>query len=105
MMLHDMPTGAGDERVVYVASDQDRILTICRQPEGIYRIFDGYSGWGPEQLERELLEGGWSVWEIEPDQIFTDAEKLWEFARSQIGRSILASSVNPQLMPDDPTIN
>ncbi len=98
-------------RSVYVASDQDRILDICnpghksKQPDGAYRVFDGYSGWAANQLEDELQGGGWMVWEIQPDQLFADPEMLWQMAIKQIGREILAGGIDPTKMPEDPAFN
>lgn len=97
---------------IYIASDQERILEICTpnfpendSPESDYRVFDGYAGWGAQQLEKELSGGGWLVWEIPADQLFADAEYLWRNAIRQIGRDILAGGIDPSKMPEDPAYN
>ncbi len=95
---------------IYIASDQDRILEICALDSnasnaGEYRVFDGYAGWGAEQLEKELSGGGWLVWEIPAEQLFADAEYLWRNAIRQIGRDILAGGIDPSKMPEDPAYN
>lgn len=92
---------------VAVASDQDRILEVCQQECGQqqYRIFDGYAGWGVGQLECELEQGGWMVWDIEPEHVFSDADKLWQMALRQIGRDILAGGIDPSRIPEDPAYN
>lgn len=42
------------------------------------RVFAGYSGWGPGQLERELAEDSWIVDPARVDDVFTgDPESLW----------------------------
>jgi putative transcriptional regulator len=44
-----------------------------------YRIFAGYAGWGPEQLEGELNQGAWIVLPAQGDLIFsTPVEDLWQ---------------------------
>ncbi len=90
-----------------VASDQERILEVCQNncSQEKYRIFDGYSGWGAGQLEGELQSGGWIVWEIKPEDIFSDCDQLWQTAIRQIGRDILCSSIDPSKIPDDPAFN
>jgi putative transcriptional regulator len=43
-----------------------------------FRVFSGYSGWGPDQLEREMSEGSWAVIKSKGQEIFgTPAEELW----------------------------
>ncbi len=43
------------------------------------RVFSGYSGWGPGQLESELVDRGWFVVDGEPADVFTSQpENLWE---------------------------
>lgn len=69
---------------------------------GSLRIFAGYAGWGPGQLEDELLEGAWYVVESEPGDIsYPVPERLWrEVLRRQ--RSELAMVAT---YPDDPSLN
>ncbi|MEU6853652.1 YqgE/AlgH family protein [Actinacidiphila alni] len=69
---------------------------------GSLRIFAGYSGWGPGQLEKELVEGAWYVIESEPGDVSSpDPEQLW--------RSVLRRQRNELAMvatyPDDPSLN
>ena len=66
------------------------------------RVFAGYSGWGPGQLEHELRIGGWLVLAAEPDDPFTaDPAGLWSrVLRRQGGELALLHT-----MPADPTHN
>lgn len=70
---------------------------------GGVRLFTGYAGWGPGQLESELALGGWLVVDAEPDDVTTtDPEALW--------RAVLARQPDPDLallarFPDDPSVN
>jgi putative transcriptional regulator len=42
------------------------------------RLFSGYAGWGPGQLEGELALGGWIVVDAEPGDITTtEPDALW----------------------------
>jgi putative transcriptional regulator len=42
------------------------------------RIFSGYAGWGPGQLEGELGEGAWFVVDAQPDDAFSrEPDGMW----------------------------
>lgn len=46
---------------------------------GRFRVFTGYSGWGPQQLEGEMQEGAWIVLPANGKIIFETApQDLWE---------------------------
>ncbi|HVX42994.1 MAG TPA: YqgE/AlgH family protein [Mycobacteriales bacterium] len=66
------------------------------------RIFAGYSGWGRDQLQREIGEGAWFVVPALPSDVFADpGVDLWrEVLRRQTGSLALLSSY-----PDDPHLN
>jgi putative transcriptional regulator len=66
------------------------------------RVFAGYAGWGPGQLEGELDEGSWIVEPALAEDVFTeDPEDLWSSVLRRKGGpfSLLAS------MPPDPNRN
>ena len=43
------------------------------------RVYVGYAGWGPGQLERETLHGAWHVFTAEAAVVFDpEPESLWE---------------------------
>jgi putative transcriptional regulator len=66
------------------------------------RVFAGYAGWGPGQLDGELAEGSWIVEPALADDVFTpQPEQLWsEVLRRKGGPfGVLA------LMPPDPSLN
>jgi putative transcriptional regulator len=66
------------------------------------RVFVGYAGWSPGQLELELAAGGWLVLPLDPDDPFTaDPSQLWQrVLRRQGGRTAMFASA-----PEDPSTN
>ncbi|MFE3248906.1 YqgE/AlgH family protein [Streptomyces sp. NPDC059209] len=69
---------------------------------GSLRIFAGYAGWGPGQLQNELTEGAWYVVESEPGDVSSPRpENLWR-AVLRRQRSELAMVAT---YPDDPSLN
>lgn len=101
-------TEADDHAEVLIACDQSKIMEVINDPSpeqlGI-RLFDGYSGWGPGQLEIEMSEGSWLVWDIRPDQLFHDPETLWQEAVVQIGRNVMATGIGIERFCGDPDEN
>jgi putative transcriptional regulator len=60
--------------------------------EGL-RLFTGYSGWGPGQLDQELAGGAWFVVDAEPDDPLTGRpDTLWtDVLNRQDGRAAMRS--------------
>lgn len=66
------------------------------------RVFAGYSGWGPGQLEEEVGEDAWLVASAVADDVFGDEpERLWERAVARLGPSFAML----RTMPFDPSSN
>jgi putative transcriptional regulator len=66
------------------------------------RVFAGYAGWGPGQLQAEIEEGAWYVLVGEPtDAFLAEPERLWpEVLRRQGGEFAIVATY-----PDDPLLN
>jgi putative transcriptional regulator len=66
------------------------------------RVYAGYAGWGPGQLQSEIDEGAWYVLNAEPaDVFFAEPERLWhDVLRRQGGDMALLATY-----PDDPGLN
>jgi putative transcriptional regulator len=66
------------------------------------RVFVGYAGWAPEQLDDELTAGGWLVVDRLPEDPFSgDPSNLWRAVlRRQGGRMAMFASA-----PEDPSTN
>jgi len=62
----------GDAACLKMAADAKSVVALR------YRVFMGYAGWGPGQLEGELSSGAWAVVPATGDALFgTDVEELW----------------------------
>jgi putative transcriptional regulator len=56
----------------------NRVSDVEDGQEYQFRVFTGYSGWGPDQLERELTEGSWAVVRSTGEEIFgAPIDELW----------------------------
>jgi putative transcriptional regulator len=66
------------------------------------RVFAGYAGWGPGQLESELERDDWIIVESESDDVFDeDAPTLWSRVLERQGGHLRLLS----RMPLDPSTN
>ena len=66
------------------------------------RVYAGYSGWGPGQLEQEMAEGAWILEPALKEDVFTDApDTLWRRVLERKGPEYRRLS----RMPFDPTMN
>ena len=66
------------------------------------RIFAGYAGWGPGQLEDEIAEGAWYVVDAELADPFSESpDDLWQrVLRRQTGELAFVAT-----FPEDPSMN
>jgi putative transcriptional regulator len=79
-------------------TDPDRLAPAL----GALRIFTGYAGWGPGQLEGEIRAGGWWLLGARGEDPFSpDPEGLWKkILRRQSGELALVAAY-----PGDPADN
>lgn len=66
------------------------------------RVFAGYAGWGPGQLEGEIGEGAWFVVDSHPDDALSDEPGgLWRWVLKRQGGDYALVST----FPPDPNMN
>ncbi len=90
---------------VYFASDKESIIQIVTKPQGLFRLFIGYSGWAARQLDMELEAGGWLTEPATCAEVFSDHTDLWNRVSRRIGREILSNTIKHARVPDDPSLN
>lgn len=99
--------GAGGDGWVGLLGDLGTI-DVGREPGDLaidvttMRVFVGYAGWAPGQLEGELAQGAWFVAGARPDDPFaSDPSSLWrDVLRRQAGRVRMFAH-----FPADPSVN
>ena len=64
------------------------------------RVYAGYAGWGPGQLDGEIEEGAWIVAPADPGDPFEDGD-LWADALQRKGGAYALLAT----MPTDPSLN
>lgn len=72
-----------------------RIVTQSRHP---FRIYSGYCGWAPGQLEAEIGAGGWLVRPAVAGDVFTqEPDALWQLVCERTGLEIMLPDSAPGL--------
>jgi putative transcriptional regulator len=87
------------ERLALV--ELDRVISGDIKPDGL-RLFAGYSGWAPGQLDGELASGGWIVVDgFDGDVLGAHPDELWRDVLRRQGGAVGRLA----LYPDSPMFN
>ncbi|MCG6917227.1 MAG: YqgE/AlgH family protein [Deltaproteobacteria bacterium] len=65
---------------VHLSSSQEVIQRMIKNPEGKerFRVYAGYAGWAPRQLDNEIAHGGWRVLRADAETVFDkSASEIW----------------------------
>lgn len=88
--------------------ERGRMKQLVTQSRHPFRVYSGYCGWGPGQLEREIAAGGWLTCAADEPHIYCpDPGRLWQQLCELIGRSIIFApdGDRPPLASIDPGLN
>lgn len=70
----------------FTASREALFAMASDEPPACSLLALGMASWGPEQLDRELVENAWAVVDADPDLVFnTDNSDKWSRALARIG--------------------
>lgn len=87
---------------LYLAMHAQIVTSLLSNPEAKYRLYAGFSGWAPRQLESEMRRDGWYVLPADEASVFReDMNGLWDemVARATGPRARLSSGLHA---PDPP---
>lgn len=73
---------------VYASQDAEVLasLFVAETSQVLFRLYAGYAGWGPGQLQGEIARGDWRLAPADADLIFKEiSDRVWPemFSRSQ----------------------
>jgi putative transcriptional regulator len=64
---------------VYLTMHPDNIEKLLADPAARYRVYAGFAGWAPRQLQSEVMRDGWYFLPAdEPTVLRESADGLWE---------------------------
>lgn len=88
-LVHRRPDVADSVQLqedVFLSVSTDALRILLSGDPAAYRLCLGYAGWGPGQLEREMVSGGWLNSSITARRIFdTPSDKIWEAVIRDLG--------------------
>ena len=71
---------------LFMTASLDALRRLAAEPPARFRLLLGYSGWGSQQIERELAEGSWFYIPATMGLVFgTPPEEMWERAFRGLG--------------------
>ncbi len=85
---------------IFQISDLRGVRDLLEQETGQFRVrlYAGYAGWYPGQLEQELLREGWHLFSSDNSLVFTDdPASLWERLIDQIEMQWVSRDKNTTL--------
>jgi len=104
MVLHgnEMEKDADVMPGVFFTTERSKIESLLRQAPLRARYFVGYAGWGPGQLESELEVESWVILPAEPDYVYESSARLWS---KLMASRMMGQNIDPEQIPDDPSVN
>jgi putative transcriptional regulator len=74
---------------LYLSTSPDLLRRMLEpEPPPRMRLVIGYAGWGPGQLDGEIIRGDWTVMDADPETVFSeDPSGIWE-KLSKMGEKI-----------------
>jgi putative transcriptional regulator len=90
---------------VFFAGTAENVRALVRKRERPCKVFRGYSGWGPGQLEHEVEYGIWRAVPATAAKIFASADGLWDGLLRQAFDALLQVLCNSEHIPSDASLN
>ena len=95
----DVPDSVKVSEGIFLSVSTDSLRPLLEGDPSSYRLCLGYAGWGPGQLEREVMVGGWLTGSASALRVFdTPPDRVWDLAIRDLGvdPAFLVPSGGPQ---------
>ncbi len=82
---------------VYVSSSREILERLARDG-GTFRVYAGFAGWAPGQLDWELRQGGWSLWPADVETVFDEQpDEVWRKLERRANSPLASAPVSGAL--------
>jgi putative transcriptional regulator len=107
MALHAKTSLGGSQLLpgVFFSAKEENVLALMWHAQHPYKVFAGYAGWGPGQLDYEVEQAVWRVVPATPAQIFSASPDLWQQLLQQASRLQLWEMFELKHIPQNPLLN
>ncbi len=101
LALHDQVDGSDSQVIdgIYLTMSGDKLNHLVSDSNCKLKVFSGYSGWGPNQLESEIEGGGWLLHPAEPRHVFCDSAELWKDVCESVGNTVMFAGLSLNNVP------
>lgn len=90
---------------IHFSTDCDNVEWLMENNQDPIRFFVGCAGWAQGQLEAELKTGSWLATPATFRNIFRSNGDQWLSVTRKISRSMTFPPLEPNIVPEDPTLN
>jgi putative transcriptional regulator len=90
---------------LFFSGDEENIRAVMQRKRQPCRIFAGYTGWGPKQLEYEIDKGVWRTVEATAERVFSPSADLWHNLHSAALETMYRAIFHLKHIPSDPMLN
>ena len=106
LALHTCQALAESEIIqgVFLSFSRESLNSLVVREDEDFRVFSGYSGWGPGQLDQEMKAGGWLTLPARKEHVFGSSDSLWKNVCEDVGHDILKPHIGLR-KPVDPSLN
>ncbi len=90
---------------IYLTLSHESLDQLVLQSDHRFKLFRGYAGWAPKQLENEIEYGGWLTMDADSEHVFQSPDHLWKSVCEQVGRKIMLPQMPTKSMGIDSSLN
>ena len=90
---------------LFFSGIEENVFAVMRQRQSNCRIFVGYTGWGPQQLEYEIEQGVWRSIEATAERVFSASEDVWDELHYKAVEILFQGLFHLTNIPLDPLLN
>ncbi|MGO9108144.1 MAG: YqgE/AlgH family protein [Thermoguttaceae bacterium] len=90
---------------LFFSGNEENVLAVMRRKRQPCRIFVGYTGWAPRQLEYEIDRGAWRTLEATAERVFSRSADLWHELHREALETMYRGIFHLRYIPSDPMLN